>query len=116
VRAYGRPVRGLADPGIAIKAPAGTEVCAVAAGRIIAVVGADGEGVSAWGRSIAVSHSDGYVSWYGHLNAVLVRKGQKVSKGQAIATVGASGAASEPQLAFRLYHNDRPVDPMGRLP
>jgi murein DD-endopeptidase MepM/ murein hydrolase activator NlpD len=116
VQGYGRPVRGLADPGIAISAPGGTEVCAVADGTVIAAVGADGNGVSAWGRVLAVSHSGGYVSWYGHLDTMLVRKGQKVRKGQAIGTVGVSGAAPEAQLAFRLYHNDRPIDPMGELP
>jgi murein DD-endopeptidase MepM/ murein hydrolase activator NlpD len=116
VRAYGRPVRGLADPGIAIRAPGGTEVYAVADGTVIAVVGADGDGVSAWGKALAVVHSGGYVSWYGHLDTILVRKGQRVRKGHAIATVGASGAAPEPQLAFRLYRNDRPIDPMEQLP
>jgi lipoprotein NlpD len=115
-RAFGRPVRGLPDPGIAISAPGGTEVCAVADGTVIAVVGADGRGVSAWGRVLAVSHSGGYVSWYGHLDKVLVRKGQKVRKGEAIGTAGARGAAPEPLLAFRLYYNDRPIDPVAKLP
>jgi murein DD-endopeptidase MepM/ murein hydrolase activator NlpD len=116
LRSYGSPVRGLPDAGIAIGAPAGTEVCAVADGTVISIVGADGQGVSAWGRVVAISHDRGYVSWYGHLDKVLVRKGQSVRKGYAIGTVGASGAAASPQLAFRLYRSDRPIDPMDELP
>jgi len=116
IRAYGSPVRGLPGTGIAIAAPAGTEVYAVASGTVIMCVGTDRRGLSAWGRVVAVAHDGGYVSWYAHLDTVLVRRGQRVRKGHAIGTVGASGAAPEPQLAFRLYHNDRPVDPESVLP
>jgi murein DD-endopeptidase MepM/ murein hydrolase activator NlpD len=109
-------LRGFKEPGIAIAAPAGTEVCAVAAGRVITLVGGDKARRSAWGNVVAVFHPDGMVSWYGHLGDIEVAKGDSVEKGQPIATVGSSGAVQEPELAFRLFKAERLVDPEDYLP
>jgi len=65
---------------------------------------------------VAISHSGGIASWYAYLDQVLVERGQSVSKGQLIGTVGRSGAAPRPELAFRLYQDDRPVNPERLLP
>ncbi|NLW50087.1 MAG: peptidoglycan DD-metalloendopeptidase family protein [Candidatus Brocadiaceae bacterium] len=111
---YGQTVRGLPEHGIGISAPVGTDVCAVAGGTVIACVQATSG--AAWGNSVAVEHEGNMVSWYAHLGEVLVEKGRPVSKGEPIGTVGASGAIGEPCLAFRLFRNDRPVDPERYLP
>lgn len=116
LRRYGQALRGLPEPGIAIGASAGMEVCAVASGTVVTCVSADQNPGSAWGNVLAVSHADRWVSWYAHLDRMLVAEGERVSKGQPIATVGSTGAADQPQLAFRLFHNARPVDPIEKLP
>lgn len=115
VRRYGAPVRGLPEHGIAIAAPAGTEVYAVADGTVVTSVVPD-DTVGAWGNVVAVAHAGGVVSWYAHLDSVLVRKGRKVRKGEPIGSVGATGAVAGSQLAFRLYKNNRPVNPEDYLP
>jgi murein DD-endopeptidase MepM/ murein hydrolase activator NlpD len=115
VRRYGETLRGLPEHGIGIAAPAGTEVCAVAAGTVIACVHAVPARPSAWGNVVAVSHAGGDVSWYANLGEIDVEKGARVSKGEPIGTVGSSGAAEE-ELAFRLYRNDHQVDPEDYLP
>jgi murein DD-endopeptidase MepM/ murein hydrolase activator NlpD len=46
---------------------------------------------------------------------MLVKKGDRVRKGQAIAKVGQSGAASEPQLHFEIRQNLKAVDPVQLL-
>jgi len=112
VRRYGDPLRGLPDPGLAVAAPAGTEVYAVDAGTVVACV----RGGSAWGNAVAVAHPGGWVSWYAHLGRVFVDDGARVNQGEAIGTVGATGAAAGPRLAFRLFRNERPVDPEQHLP
>ncbi|MFO7957263.1 MAG: LysM peptidoglycan-binding domain-containing M23 family metallopeptidase [Candidatus Brocadiia bacterium] len=112
VRRYGDPLRGLPDPGIAIAAPAGTEVYAATSGTVVTCV----RGGSAWGNVVAVAHSEDWVSWYAHLGRVLVGEGDRVGQGDVLGTVGATGAVARPRLAFRLFRNERPVDPEQHLP
>jgi murein DD-endopeptidase MepM/ murein hydrolase activator NlpD len=116
VRGYGDALRGLPEPGIAIAAPAGAEVCAVAAGEIVTCLEAGDVGEGAWGNTLSIAHAGGLVSWYAHLDSILVSAGDRVDKGQPIGTVGSTGEAASPQLAFRLFRNERPVDPLRSLP
>jgi murein DD-endopeptidase MepM/ murein hydrolase activator NlpD len=115
-RRYGDAFRGMSDPGIAISAPAGTEVYAVADGTVVSSVRGGNAADSVWGNVVSIAHAGGMVSWYGHLANILVREGARVGKGEAIGTVGTTGAAPSAMLAFRLYRNARPVDPLGYLP
>ncbi|MHC4481841.1 MAG: peptidoglycan DD-metalloendopeptidase family protein [Planctomycetota bacterium] len=116
VQCYGDTVRGLPEPGIAMAASRGTEVRAAAAGTVITAIDADPASGAAWGNVLAVSHPGGMVSWYAHLDRILVEKGTRVDKGELIGTVGSSGAAPGAQLAFRLFRNQRPIDPEDHLP
>ena len=116
MRRYGDKVRGLAEPGMGIAAPLGTEVCAVAAGTVVTCVRTDPASPSAWGNVVAIAQAGDMVSWYAHLDRVFVEKGREVSRGGVIGTVGSSGAAARPVLAFRLFRNERPVDPEDFLP
>jgi murein DD-endopeptidase MepM/ murein hydrolase activator NlpD len=115
-RRYGQKLRGLPEHGIGIAAPAGTDVCAVAAGTVISCVRAPASSASGWGNVVAIRHAGDAVSWYAHLRDVDVEKGQRVGKGEAIGTIGSSGAAASAGLAFRLFRNDRLVDPEDHLP
>jgi len=116
VRHYGNTLRGLAEPGITIVAPRGRDVCAVSSGKVIECLSAGRTSESGWGNVVVVAHSAGMVSWYAHLDKVLVTKGQAVTKGEPIGTVGSTGAAGSPQLAFRMFKNERPLDPEKYLP
>ena len=111
---FGATVRSLPEPGMGLTAPAGTEVCAVATGTVKTVVPCATSG--AWGNVVTVAHAGGLVSWYAHLDAAFVRQGQTLARGEALGTVGASGAAPRSQLAFRLFKNHRPVNPARYLP
>jgi len=115
-RRFGDPVRGFAEPGIGIAAPAGTEVCAVAAGTVICCVRMKPGPRAGWGNVVVVRHSGGLVSWYGHLGQITVKEWQKVEKGERIGTVGSRGDGGAPELALRFFKNERPVDPTQYLP
>lgn len=116
VRTYGEPWRGMAEPGLAIAASAGTEVCAAAAGTVqTCTYGADVPG-SAWGNVIVIDHGLGSATSYAHLGDMFVREGEHVDQGQPIGTVGASGAVGQPTLAFRVFRDERPIDPRPHLP
>jgi len=116
VRRYGQVVRGFPEPGIGLRAPQGAEVCAVAAGTVISIARAGRSPRPGWGNVVCIQHSGGIASWYAHLDQIAVKEGEQVGKGQRIGLVGASGAATQPEVALRMFKNERPVDPLQFLP
>lgn len=97
--------------GIDIEAPKGTKI-AVALDGVVTSVRESPE----YGLVVEVEHGAGISTVYGHLDAALVKKDQKVSKGDAIGTVGDSGNATGPHLHFELRKDGIEVDPMTLLP
>ena len=73
----------------------------------------DGEDLP-W-NAICIQHSNGYVSWYGHLkNGSLTEKtvGEEVEAGEYLGIVGSSGISFQPHLHFEVHdENDNIVDP-----
>jgi murein DD-endopeptidase MepM/ murein hydrolase activator NlpD len=99
------------NTGINIDAPAGTAVRAAENGTVIYV----GSGVEGYGNLVLIRHPNGYVSAYAHLAATTVNKGDTVSRGDSIGTVGMTGSVSHPQLHFELRMGATPVDPIPLL-
>jgi murein DD-endopeptidase MepM/ murein hydrolase activator NlpD len=66
-----------------------------------------------YGKMIMVSHSGGYVTLYGHLSKLLVKKGQRLKQGQRIGISGNTGHSTGPHLHFTVFHNCTPTDPYG---
>lgn len=96
--------------GVDIRVPDGTEVKAMAGGRIrFAGV------MSGYGNVIWLDHSGNVLSVYGHLSTLLVRTGGEVEGGQVIALSGHTGNASGPHLHFEVWRNGREVDPVAFL-
>ncbi len=111
VMGYGLGADGRRNDGINIAAPVGTPIRAVEDGEIV-YRGSDLEG---YGNLLLVKHSGGWVSAYAHTDAMLVRKGEKVRRGQVIAKVGTTGTVGQPQLHFELRHDLKPTDPLAAL-
>lgn len=103
--------RGAHHDGLDIKAPAGTIVRAAESGRVIH---ADNS-LSGYGNLIIIKHADRYSSVYAHNRKMLVRVGQFVEKGDAIAEVGKTGNASVAHLHFEIRSDGSPRDPMALL-
>ena len=97
--------------GINIEAPEGTSVRAAENGEVIYV----GNAVEGYGNLVLIKHANGYVSAYAHLNTIGVVRGDTVSRGDAIGTVGMTGSVNRPQLHFELRKGATPVDPMPLL-
>ncbi|MBP5273688.1 MAG: peptidoglycan DD-metalloendopeptidase family protein [Abditibacteriota bacterium] len=93
--------------GVDIAAPTGTAIHASAAGVVLSA-GWSG----AYGNAVILQHGGGVSTLYGHCSRVLVRKGQKVSKGQVIAKVGSTGYSTGPHCHFEKRVNGKPVNPM----
>jgi murein DD-endopeptidase MepM/ murein hydrolase activator NlpD len=58
-----------------------------------------------------IRHANNWVSAYAHNEEILVKRGDKVKRGQIIAKAGATGAVSQPLVHFELRKGSRPVDP-----
>jgi murein DD-endopeptidase MepM/ murein hydrolase activator NlpD len=82
-------------------------VQAVGAGTVLSAGWASGGG----GNTIAIRHANGFETRYLHLSRILVKRGQRVSQGDIIGHVGATGDATGPHLDFRVFVNGKAVDP-----
>lgn len=104
---YGTAQGGGRNDGINIAAPRGAPVRAIDAGE----VAYSGNEVRGYGNLVLVKHASGFISAYAHCEELLVKRGDKVARGQVIARVGATGGVGEPQLHFELRRGKRAVDP-----
>lgn len=72
------------------------------------------------GRLVILDHGSGLTTWYGHASTLLVRAGQRVSRGDVIALVGTSGRVTGPHVYFAVRQGETPMDPWpfltGRTP
>jgi murein DD-endopeptidase MepM/ murein hydrolase activator NlpD len=107
VAGYGSGPDGTHNDGINIAAPRGAPVEAVDAG----VVAYAGNELRGYGNLLLVKHPNGWISAYAHCDQMLVKRGDKVARGQVIARVGSTGNVTGPQLHFELRRGNRPVDP-----
>ena len=103
------PILHIARPheGIDVTAPMGTPIEAPAAGVVIETGWESG-----YGNTVSIDHGYGIVTKFAHTSKILVREGQRVSRGQRIALVGNSGLATGPHLHYEVHVNGRPVDPL----
>jgi len=97
--------------GLDLLAPQATPVGAAASGRVVFA----GFGRGSWGNLVVVAHADGVRTLYAHLATVAVRRGQPVSTGTPVGTVGATGNASGPHLHFEVCVRGAAVDPLPAL-
>jgi murein DD-endopeptidase MepM/ murein hydrolase activator NlpD len=103
----GRRVHGAID----IVASKGTPV-AVAADGVVSVVANGGKNFSGYGKIVIVDHGQGVHTVYAHLDSYLVRMGERVRKGQYIATVGRTGRVTTNLLHYEVRVAGRKIDPL----
>jgi len=87
--------------GIDIAASSGTNILASNAGTVISAC----YNSSGYGYMIMLDHGGGIVTLYAHCSKLLVKNGDKVSRGQAIAKVGSTGMSTGPHLHFEVRIN-----------
>lgn len=111
VGTYGPGPNGTHNDGLNILAPAGTPVIAADAGTVAYV----GNELRGYGNLILIKHDDGWMTAYAHNEKLLVKRGQRVTRGEVIAHVGATGAVSQPQLHFEIRKGTQALDPENYL-
>lgn len=104
------PVLGTARAhrGVDYGAPTGAPVVAVSSGTVVSATYDDANG-----RMVHLRHPSGYESYYLHLSAFApgIRNGARVSQGETIGHVGATGLATGPHLHYGLKRNGQWTDP-----
>jgi murein DD-endopeptidase MepM/ murein hydrolase activator NlpD len=84
----------------------GTPVYATGNGKVISVRRNGG-----YGLEVVIDHGFGYRTRYAHLSKTLVKKWQKVERGQLIAKTGNSGLSTGPHLHYEVSHNGKKLNP-----
>ncbi|MFW5710002.1 MAG: M23 family metallopeptidase [Bacteroidota bacterium] len=92
--------------GIDIACPIGTRISAARNGKVIFSGYSGG-----YGKLVIIKHSRNYCTYYGHLNKILVKKGDTVATGQKIAISGNTGRTTGPHLHFEVRKYEKPIDP-----
>jgi len=92
--------------GVLLEAAAGTAVRAVYHGRV-----AFADWLPGLGLLVIIDHGGGYMSLYGHNEALLKESGDWVQPGETIAQVGDTGGQARPALYFEIRFKGEPVNP-----
>ncbi len=108
---FGAKNGGQQNDGINIAAKEGAKVYAADSGTVAYA----GNELKGFGNLLLIRHTDGWITAYAHNEKLLVKKGDKVSRGQPIALVGATGNVDSPQLHFEIRRGSDPVDPLQHL-
>ncbi len=96
--------------GIIINGNEGSSVNAIYYGRVLYA-----DWLRGFGLVTVIDHGDGYMSLYGHNQALLKQVGDTVEAGETIALVGQSGGQTSPNLYFEIRHKGAPLNPVSWL-
>ncbi len=107
ISGFGPRPDGTHNDGVNLSAPMGTDVHAAESG----VVAYAGDELKGYGNLVLVRHDNGWVTAYAHADEILVKRGDRIKRGQVIAKVGRTGQVDQPQVHFELRQGQKPVDP-----
>ena len=93
--------------GLDIPGSYGSAIVAANSGKVIWA----GNRGDSYGNYVIIDHGGGVSTLYGHSSKVLVRTGQRVSRGQRIANVGSTGRSTGPHCHFEVRINGSRVNP-----
>jgi len=68
--------------------------------------------LSGYGKQVHINHGFGYETKYGHLDKILVKKGQRLKRGDIIGYSGHSGKSTAPHLHYEVIKNGVKVNPI----
>lgn len=103
------PISGKEKKHYGIDLAAGPDkyVYASASGTVLFIIHSE----AGYGTHIIIKHRFGFETLYGHLNKVLVGKGQKIKQHELIGTVGTTGSSTGYHLHYEIIKNGTKIDP-----
>lgn len=97
---------GAYHTGLDFRASKGDKIFATGSG-VVAMASWNGN----YGKNVQIDHGNGYVSSYAHLDRFLVKKGDRVERGQIIGLVGSSGRTTGAHLHYEVSLNNKTINP-----
>jgi hypothetical protein len=94
--------------GVDFSAPQGTKIYATGDGIVTRVKRSNRH----YGNTVVIDHGYGYQTMYAHIYDFKVKKGERVKRGQVIATVGNTGKSTAPHLHYEVRKNGKTVNPI----
>ena len=108
---YGSKVDRIINKGIDIKAEEGQSVRAAKGGRVVYTDSHQ----KGFGKTVILDHGDRCQTVYSYNSEILVRVGDEVKRGEAIARVGSTGRAKAASLHFEIRRDGEPQNPVNYL-
>lgn len=94
--------------GMDFSAKSGTPIYATGNGKVIKVR----RSKRGYGNHVKIDHGYGYTTLYAHMSKYIVRKGQKVSRGEVIGYVGSTGKSVAPHLHYEVHKDNKKINPV----
>lgn len=94
--------------GVDFSAPKGTPIYCTGDGKIRRVK----KSFSGYGNQVEIDHGYGYVTKYAHMQSFIVKKGQKIKRGELIGYVGNSGKSTAPHLHYEVKKDGKKINPV----
>jgi lipoprotein NlpD len=98
--------------GIRIQGEMGQPIRAAEAGRVVYA----GGGLVGYGNLVIIKHDQEYLSAYGYNRKLLVKEGDKLTKGDIVAHMGSPNRGGQPVLHFEVRRQGKPINPLPLLP
>jgi murein DD-endopeptidase MepM/ murein hydrolase activator NlpD len=95
-------------PGVDFVASYGATVRATRSGRVVSA----GWDAGGYGNLVVIDHGSGVTSWYAHLSAIAVRRGEAVAAGSFVGRVGSTGRSTGPHLHLEIRAAGAATDPL----
>ncbi|MDX1624315.1 MAG: M23 family metallopeptidase [Gemmatimonadota bacterium] len=93
--------------GIDISARRGSPIVSTAAGKVVKAGWEHGHG-----NFVEIDHGHGVRTTYSHASRILVKRGERVRRGDTIALVGSTGYSVAPHVHYEVHEDGKPVDPL----
>ena len=103
-------IRSGAHTGLDIACSSGTDIKAVAKGKVIFA-----ENNGAYGNLVKIDHGNGVETWYAHCSKIYTKVGAEVKAGDVIAAVGTTGNSTGPHLHLEIRINGTAINPQKYL-
>ena len=94
--------------GMDFSAKSGTPIYATGDGKIYKVK----KSRKGYGNHVVIDHGYGYRTLYAHMTKYIVRKGQKVKRGDVIGYVGSTGTSVAPHLHYEVHKDGKKINPV----
>jgi murein DD-endopeptidase MepM/ murein hydrolase activator NlpD len=100
--------RAAMHAGIDLAGPSGTPIYATADGTVQRA----GWNSGGYGNLVELDHGRGIATRYGHMSAILVRPGDRITRGQVIGRMGSTGRSTGCHLHYEVRIDGRAVNPI----